>query len=210
MAIDGPRTQNGVMNCAPVRHCLVLAALFVSACSSTGDIAPAPVADAPAAETLAETFQRIVPGPDGVEVQHVSAPPSSARIEDLDFLVGRWVGEAFGGTAEEAWTPILGGQMLGTFRLVQDGAPVFSEHMLLAVLDGRPALRLKHFDPQLVGWEEKDGFVEFDLLDAVPGRSAHLDGLTFIRSGDALDIYLALETPDGSRVEHLQFQRSTR
>ena len=60
-------------------------------------------------------------------------------------LVGRWVGEAFGGVVEETWNPILGGEMLGTFRLVHGGEPAFSEILTVVVEDDRVLMRLKHY-----------------------------------------------------------------
>lgn len=127
-------------------------------------------------------------------------------VDDLAFLSGRWLGEAFGGVAEETWNPPLGGQMLGTFRLVQDGAPVFSEHMLLTELDGKVVLRLKHFEPDLVGWEEKGEFLDFELL-SVSGDSARFDGLTFDRDGDQLRIGLTMQGEEGPREEVMLFER---
>ena len=129
-------------------------------------------------------------------------------VSDLDFLVGRWTGEAFGGQIEEVWHPAMGGQMIGTFRLIQDGAPAFSEHMLITnPLDG-VVLRLKHFNPDMTGWEEKDEFVEFPLVAVdLEDSTAWFGGLTLKRSGDRLVIYLAMTTAGGAREEVMQLRR---
>jgi hypothetical protein len=41
-----------------------------------------------------------------------------AKIADLAWIQGRWVGEGLGGTVEEIWSPPIGDSMLGMFRLV--------------------------------------------------------------------------------------------
>ena len=45
----------------------------------------------------------------------VAASPA-ARIDDLGWLAGAWVGEAGGRWTEESWTPPRGGVMLGVSR----------------------------------------------------------------------------------------------
>jgi hypothetical protein len=48
--------------------------------------------------------------------------------------------------------------MVGPYRgLKTDGSPVFNELLLLREEKGSLMVRLKHFDPDLIGWEEKDG-----------------------------------------------------
>lgn len=201
MAAIRVRPQNRAMH-FPFPLAAAAALFLLAACQSTGDSAPtAPPEDEPTGYTM------LVPEGDEVVTREVDTTASGARLNDLDFMVGRWVGEAFGGTVEETWNPLMGGQMLGTFRLVEAGAPIFSEHMLLAVLDGRPVLRLKHFQPDLVGWEEKAGFVEFELLEVEKGRAVYMDGLTFVRDGDELRGYLAMSTPEGPRIERFRFLR---
>lgn len=188
------------MTDAAPRLVSLLALTLLGACASPGD-APSPV-PGPA-------HVQLVPGPDGIARVPVDAPAPDLALIDLDFMTGRWIGEAFGGVVEETWNPALGGQMLGTFRLVSDGEPNFSEHMLMASFDGRLALRLKHFHADLEGWEEKDGHVQFDLLSTAPGR-AYFDGLTFVREGDELKGYLSMVTKDGFHIEEFTFRRATR
>ncbi len=127
--------------------------------------------------------------------------PCHATVADLDFLVGRWVGEALGGVAEEVWNPALGGELLGTFRLVQAEKTIFSELMVLSVEGERVVLRLKHFShPGLVAWEDKEESVAFPLI-AVEGQTAWFGGLTIQRAGDRLDFALAMRRQDGTSVE---------
>src|SRR5688572_27278838 len=79
----------------------------------------------------------------------------AATIEDAAWLAGRWVGEGFGGQMEETWAPPVGGQMVGHFRYWRDGQPQIYEIMLMDVVEGGVRLRVKHFNPDFTGWEER-------------------------------------------------------
>ena len=82
-------------------------------------------------------------------------------------------------------------------RLFIDGKPIFYEMMWMLEREGSLILRLKHFSPELVGWEEKDKTVDFKFVDRV-GDRMRFSGLTFEKVGDtALNIYLALKQKDG-------------
>lgn len=169
-------------------HTALLIALLVASCAGQRPATPPP------------TFE------DGPTPHTRPADPDAAvtaTIADLEFLAGRWVGEAFGGVVEESWNPPLGGEMLGTFRLVKDGAPAFYELMVLSLEADRPVLRLKHFNPGLVGWEEKDESVAFPLV-AVTGTTAWFHGLTLHREKDALLGYLAMH--QGGEVREVEFR----
>lgn len=123
---------------------------------------------------------------DNVEVRSLSegavSPP--ARIEALSWLTGYWEGEGLDGDAVEIIAPPAGGQMMGAFyHKKKDGAVNFYEFYTFAEVGDTLALRIKHFTPALVGWEEKDAFVEFPLV-AVEERAVYFDGLTFAMTGD--------------------------
>lgn len=98
--------------------------------------------------------------------------------------------------------------MLGTFRLVRDGKPVFYEFLTLSVVDGRLALRLKHFNPDMTGWEAPNKHVEFRHV-RTDGTAVDFEGLTFRREGeDGMTILLKLRSRDGSvREESFSMQR---
>ncbi len=100
------------------------------------------------------------------------SPP--ATLEQLDWLVGQWVGEGIqGAPAMESWLPPSGGTMVGTFvqqTPAKDGASaiMFTEHMYLMQESDTLVLRLKHFNADLTGWEEKDDMLTFRLLAVEP------------------------------------------
>ena len=111
------------------------------------------------------------------------SPPAS--IDELGWLIGQWEGEGIeGAPAMESWLPPIGGTMVGTFvQETTDGSIMFSEHMYLAQQDGSLVLKLKHFNADLTGWEEKDDMVTFRLLALEP-CAAYFNALTLRCEGD--------------------------
>jgi hypothetical protein len=125
------------------------------------------------------------------------ASPAAATIDEMSWLAGRWTGTGLGGETEETWSPPMAGEMVGTFRLVRAGKPVFYEFMRLSVTDRGLAMQLKHFSPDMKGWEEREKFVEFRYLKT-EGKTVYFEGLTFRRDSDSeLTIFLALKSRDG-------------
>lgn len=141
--------------------------------------------------------------PNTVRLADGAARPS-ATVSSLAWLTGRWKGEGLGGSVEEAWAEPAGGAMVGYFRLVRDGKPVFYEIMTLLEVEGSVELRLKHVNPDMTGWEEKADFVTFRLVK-LDGGAAYFSGLTFRRSGDRLEIYLALRNRTDNSVREEKF-----
>lgn len=140
------------------------------------------------------------------------APPPSAEqvrvIESAAWLAGRWVGEGLGGELEETWAPAASAQMVGHFRLTRGGAVVFYEIMLLDVVDGGLRMRVKHFNPDFVGWEERDGWHAFEPV-SVSAERLEFSGLSLRRVGeDALEIVISIRYADGVREETLRLRRA--
>lgn len=106
------------------------------------------------------------------------SPPAS--VADAAWLVGRWSGTGIGGAeAHESWLPPSGDTMVGTFvQETADGGILFTEHMYLMEHEGSLVVRLKHFNPDLTAWEDKDGMVTFRLLSVEP-CALHFNALTF-------------------------------
>ncbi len=96
------------------------------------------------------------------------SPP--ATIAEAAWLVGQWSGEGIGGAeAHESWLSPSGTTMVGTFvQETAEGGIMFTEHMYLMEQDGSLVVKLKHFNPDLTGWEDKDGMLTFRLLAAEP------------------------------------------
>ncbi len=131
----------------------------------------------------------------------------AARASDLDWLAGQWQGEGLGGQCEESWLPAVGGTLIGSFRLADDGVPVFYEFLAITEDAGSLTFRVKHFNPDMTGWEEKDETMDF-LLVEVGENEAYFDGLTLRRTGSKLEIFLSMKGEDGTvREEPFVFER---
>jgi hypothetical protein len=153
---------------------------------------------AAAQEKLTERTFKLAPG----------AQSPTATLAEMRWLAGRWVGQALGGTSEEIWSEPEAGAMMGMYRLVRDGKPVFYE--LLTVVEENRSLvvRLKHFNPDLTGWEEKDKAVDFPLV-AVRDGAVHFEGMSFHPKGDTLTVYLAIgQKGGGMREEAFSYTRA--
>jgi hypothetical protein len=138
----------------------------------------------------------------------VAASAVAQTIDDASWLAGRWVGEGLGGQLEETWSPPVGGQMVGHFSLTHDGQPAFYEIMLLDVAEGGLRMRVKHFNPDFVGWEEKDAWVTFEP-QRVSADALEFNGLTIRRTApDTIEMRLMLRRASGVREEVLTFRRA--
>ena len=129
------------------------------------------------------------------------ARSQAATIKDIAWLAGNWSGTGMGGVSDETWGTPNNGVMVGTYRLVINNKPIFYEMMWLMEHEGSLILRLKHFSPELVGWEEKDKTVDFRFVNKT-GNRVNFNGLTYEQtSKNKLTIYLALRQKDGTLKE---------
>ena len=127
----------------------------------------------------------------------VGAAPAKAGVEDVSFLVGRWVGRGLGACAEESVLPAADGQIAGMFRQMRpDGGLWFYEFYTIVEKEGSLVFRIKHFGPDLAGWEEKDETVDFPLV-AIEGDTAYFDGLSWRRSGKSLEAAVSVQSKAG-------------
>ncbi len=134
-------------------------------------------------------------------LSHVSmAQVPTVKIEDFGFLQGYWSGTGFGGHSEETWMPPVDGRMFGIFKQSVKSELVFTEFMEIVETDSGFVLRLKHFNPDFSGWEEKNDHVTFEL-SSVSANKAVFGGLSYeIVAPNALQIRLKMRNDDGSTV----------
>lgn len=104
--------------------------------------------------------------------------------DDFGWLEGRWAGTIGGDTIEEHWGAAVAGQRTATFRWLKNGEPWLYEWILFGEFDGNWQIRLKHFNPDGTGWEEKGAWTEFSL--------ERLEGLKAI--------FRQTDKPDGPRI----------
>jgi len=115
-----------------------------------------------------------------------------ATLSDVAWITGSWEGEAFGGQVQEVWAPPLGDSMMCAFKLVVDGKVEFNELCQIREESGSLVLRLKHFNGDLKGWEEKDETVDFKLVK-VEKDIVYFDGFTVERvSKDKINMHVMI------------------
>ncbi len=128
------------------------------------------------------------------------ADSPKASLDDVAWVAGHWRGEAFGGIAEEIWSPPLGGSMMCVFRLVADDEVNFYEICTLVEKEETLLLRLKHFHSDLKGWEEKDETVDFKLVKVTPNK-VFFEGFTFERiNKNEINMYVVIDN-HGEKTE---------
>jgi hypothetical protein len=133
--------------------------------------------------------------------------PAPFNISDYAWLAGRWTGDGFGGTSEEIWSPpSADGTMMGVYRHHNaDGSLNFYEFMVL----DKTGLRLKHFTPELVGWETKEDYVTFEIVEFSKNK-IELKGLVFERKSDEdMEIRLRLKRGDVVETEVFKMKKSS-
>ena len=120
----------------------------------------------------------------------------SFDIEDYAWLAGHWTGDGFGGTSEEVWTKPQNGVMMGMYRHHdKNGKLVFYEFLTL----DKDGMKLKHFYPNMTGWETKEEFVTFEMVNATPNKLV-LKGLVFEKKSDT-EMEISLKMNRGGKVE---------
>lgn len=130
-----------------------------------------------------------------------------ASIKDVGWITGDWYGEALGGRVEEHWTPPSAGSMMATFKLIKNNQVQFYELCTISEERGSLILRIKHFNRDLTGWEEKDRSMEFRLVKLTPSR-AYFDGFTFERVGrNRLNLYIMLGEEGNEKETTFAYRR---
>ena len=134
----------------------------------------------------------------------VAGPP--ATLADLRWLEGSWEGPGVGGApATEVYSRAEGGQMPAHFRqLNPDGTVMFYELITIVERDGSLVYRLKHFNPDLTGWEAQGEVREFSLT-ARAGDRFTFEGLTYERTGPDTMTARAVSQSASGKEELLQF-----
>ncbi len=132
--------------------------------------------------------------------------PGKGKVEDLSWIEGVWVGTGLGGDCEEVWMPAVDGHMIGTFRFWEDGKLVFSEFMNIVQEGETFSMKLKHFNPDLSPWEEKDKWTTFRLVE-IGENFVSFSGLTMQRIGDEMILQLALTENGIRRIEEFKYTK---
>lgn len=163
-------------------------------------------------------LQRLVP----VLLLALLPLPSSAAeagkapgsVADLGWISGDWHGTMGGGTLHEQWSAPAGGAMMGMFRWIREGKVSLYEFLVIEDSPKGPVLTFRHFNPGLIGWEEKDAPLRCPLAAGKPGEAAFAcEGtgtrLTFRRAGpDALTVLLERQQDGKPKTDEFAYKRA--
>lgn len=110
-----------------------------------------------------------------------------AAVADLAWFTGNWQGTHSVDVIEEYWSGVAGSTMMSMFRWLKEGNVRFYELMTLEPEAEGVLLRIKHFSPGLIGWEEKSDSAVFVLVQLTPGKAV------FSRQGHGGPLWLVYE-----------------
>ena len=97
--------------------------------------------------------------------------PKKVSIGDFSFITGHNRGESEGTVIDEHWSEPAGENMVGMYREIKNGRVELYEFMAIEMTADRPVLRLRHFSPGLIGWEEKTQVYSYPLVSFRPGEA---------------------------------------
>ena len=125
------------------------------------------------------------------------AAPVPATLAAVAWLVGYWIGAMPEGPVEQIFLPAAVGQMPSFVRATDADGILFYEISNIVARDGTIFLRLRHFTPELVGWEDGSGPSERPLVAREAGN-LYFDRASFVRTGaDSYTVYFL--NMDGER-----------
>jgi hypothetical protein len=141
-----------------------------------------------------------------------SGESSPTSLSEVAWIAGTWIGGAGDSFIEERWSQPVGGEMIGTFRMLESGEPVFYEFMRLATEPAGVVLQIKHFGADLTAWEDAAETVDFELDQATDNRAVFVsikDGLpetlTYRRTNEGLEV--TLDKPAEGSTSTFAFRR---
>jgi hypothetical protein len=129
------------------------------------------------------------------------------NIKDLAFMSGHWTTKSAWGEMEESWSDPFGDCMMGAYRCVKDGKIVFYEFIVIEQSKTGPVMKLRHFSPGNIAWEEKDKPYEYPLMFLEEDRARFerpdkKTALTFHRTAkDKMMVILERQEKDGKWVQ---------
>jgi len=137
--------------------------------------------------------------------------PADVKLDDLNFICGHNRGELNGAIIDEHWSEVGGDTMIGMFREIKNGKAQMYEFLSIEQTASGPVLRLRHFDPGLVGWEEKAQAYSYPLVswkpsEAIFERPDKATRLTF-RSTSKTTLEVTLERA-GKKTEVYQYEHT--
>ena len=127
-----------------------------------------------------------IPSPDNPRSMvrlHVEGQPSPpASLADVAWLEGYWIGAMPEGPVELFTMSAMFGHQPAFVRAVNPEGVIFYEISLIAEVGESLSVRVKHFTPELAGWEAQDAYIDRPLV-ARDANNLYFDGITYSRTG---------------------------
>ena len=105
-----------------------------------------------------------------------------ASLADVAWLQGHWIGSMPEGPVEQFNLSPMFGHLPGFVRAVAPKNVIFYEISLIAEVGGSLSVRVKHFTPELEGWEARESYIDRPLV-ARDSTNLYFDGITYSRTG---------------------------
>jgi len=105
-----------------------------------------------------------------------------ASLADVAWLQGHWIGSMPDGPVEQFNLSPMFGQMPGFVRAISPKNVIFYEIGLIAEVGDSLSVRVKHFTPELEGWEAREVYIDRPLV-ARDSTNFYFDGITYSRTG---------------------------
>src|ERR1044072_6616002 len=88
----------------------------------------------------------------------IHAQSSIPSISQLDFLAGNWKFSNEWGDMDQVWSKASGHCIMCSYRCVTNGKIIFYEFVVIEQnsKDSVPVMKLRHFNPGSIGWEDKN------------------------------------------------------
>lgn len=156
-------------------------------------LAAAMLAGWPQGDTLAQNTRALGSG--------ATSPP--ADIEMFAWMAGRWTGSGLGKSLEEVYSPPRAGMMVAHFAGYSANGVEFMEFITLAKRGKSLVLRIRHFQPDMIAWEDKEKWVEFPFVGH-EGNRYYFDGLTIEHVSDRETIHYILLKDNSGKVREMK------
>jgi len=138
-------------------------------------------------------------------------------MRDLDkigkFLIGNWKGKIGEDIVDEVWSLAMANSIMGMFRWIKDGKVYFYEFVVIDNIDEIIKLKIKHFNSDLLGWEEKNDFVYYILREIKENELIFVsedpkeEGRLIYRKTDQNTLIAILEMAKSSRTLKFAFNK---
>lgn len=139
-----------------------------------------------------------------------SEPPAQARLSDMDWFVGLWEGEVFGGIVEHRVMAPHKGHMPGIVRVRTAETDEVSMYELSSFIETGETItyRIRHFGADLIAFQPADEFIDRPLV-AIKDDTLYFNGITFAKlDNDRAVVTFILEPDSETPTQHVvQYRR---